>query len=86
MIRILMEFWWLILALTIFGVWWGFWGRKMQKDVASRVWFWVVVGSLATVIITLLSLGIFQHGNPSGHYTPAIVKDGKIVPGHVDSE
>jgi hypothetical protein len=62
----------------------------IRQGSASRASDWPVrtiayltVGGLVLTGVALLFFINFS-GSPTGHYTPAVVKDGKIVPGHID--
>jgi hypothetical protein len=62
----------------------------MRRGSAARAADWPVrtiayltAGGLVLTGIALLFFINFS-GSPSGQYTPATVKDGRIVPGHID--
>lgn len=44
----------------------------------------LTIAGMGLVIIGLIVLATFGGSDPGGTYTPAILKDGKIVPGHID--
>jgi hypothetical protein len=53
------------------------------SDWPGRVIAYLTAGGLVLTGIALLFFINFS-GSPSGQYTPAVVRDGKIVPGHID--
>lgn len=62
----------------------------LRQGTAGRAADWPVrtiayltAGGLVLTVIALLFFINFT-GAPSGHYTPATVEDGRIIPGHID--
>lgn len=44
----------------------------------------LIIAGIGLVIIGLIVLATYGGSDPGGTYTPAVLKDGKIVPGHID--
>jgi hypothetical protein len=49
-------------------------------------WLWPVLASLILAISGFIYMGITASGLSEGHYVPAKVVDGRIVPAHNESE
>jgi hypothetical protein len=45
---------------------------------------WLFAAGAAVVVATLLTFGSLSGGQPGQTYTPPVLKDGRIVPGHID--
>lgn len=45
---------------------------------------WLFTAGVAVVLITLIAFGTTSGGKPGQVYTPPILKDGRIEPGHID--
>jgi len=44
---------------------------------------WLLGAGVALVVITLIVFGSTSGGRPGQSYEPAVVKDGRIEPGHI---
>lgn len=53
-------------------------------DWPGRTIAYLTAGGLLLTGVALLFFINFAGAPPGGHYTPATVKDGRIVPGHID--
>lgn len=88
MIRIVAENIFLFLLPTIIYVAYIYLTREEKPD-AMRVLddaplIWLFVAGAALVIVVLASFGSVTGGKPGQVYTPPSLKDGRIVPGHID--
>lgn len=45
---------------------------------------WLFASGALLVIVTLAIFGTSSGGKPGQHYQPSIMKDGKIVPSHIE--
>jgi len=45
---------------------------------------WLFFAGTAVVLATIFAFGSVSGGKPGQHYTPPTMKDGRIVPGHID--
>ena len=57
-------------------------GGTRVMDEAPLVWLFIAGAVL--VIVTLVAFGSTSGGKPGQHYEPAVMKDGRIVPGHIE--
>jgi Family of unknown function (DUF6111) len=88
MIRIVIENILLFLLPTVIYVAYVYMTRD-EKPGASRVLddaplIWLFVAGAVLMLVTLITFGSMTGGNPGQKYTPPILKDGRIEPGHVD--
>ncbi len=88
MIRIVAENIFLLLLPTIVYVAYVYMTCE-EKPAAARVLddaplLWLFVGGVALVLITMLSFGSVTGGKPGQVYTPPVLKDGRIEPGHIE--
>jgi hypothetical protein len=88
MIRIVAENILLFLLPTIVYVAYVYMTRA-QKPGATRVLddaplLWLFVAGVAVVLITLIAFGSTTGGKPGQVYTPPVLKDGRIEPGHLE--
>ncbi|HRN84407.1 MAG TPA: DUF6111 family protein [Hyphomicrobium sp.] len=44
---------------------------------------WLFVAGAVLVIATLATFGTYSGGQPGQHYTPGVLRDGKIEPGQI---
>jgi hypothetical protein len=45
---------------------------------------WLTVAGTLLLIVALVTFGSTSGGKPGQHYTPPVLKDGKIQPGHIE--
>jgi Family of unknown function (DUF6111) len=88
MIRIIVENVLLFLLPTIIYVAYVYMTRD-EKAGATRVLddaplVWLFVAGAILMLVTLVTFGSMSGGKPGQTYTPPILKDGRIEPGHVD--
>lgn len=57
-------------------------GASQILDDAPLLWLFSA-GALL-VIVTLIAFGSTSGGKPGQHYEPPVMKDGRIVPGHLE--
>jgi hypothetical protein len=76
----------LLLPFAIYAVW-----LLATRGSAANVGDWtfrtiagLAVGGVVLMAISLVFFINFQGDPPGGTYTPATIKDGKLVPGHID--
>jgi hypothetical protein len=88
MIRIIAENILLFLLPTIVYVAYVYMTRE-EKPGAMRVLddaplVWLFVAGAVLVVATLASFGSLTGGKPGQVYTPPVLKDGRIEPGHLE--
>ncbi|HRN88502.1 DUF6111 family protein [Hyphomicrobium sp.] len=44
---------------------------------------WLFIAGVVLVVATLLTFGTYTGGKPGQHYTPGVLRDGKIEPGTI---
>lgn len=57
-------------------------GNLQVLDDAPLLWLFAAGAVL--VIVTLIAFGSSSGGKPGQQYQPPVMKDGRIVPGHID--
>ena len=86
----LMRFWPVLIPFVVYIIWLRRVGSKATIDgkpvlrFRDGPWYWVVLSSLLIGIGCLLLLGSSEE-NQKGDYVPPHMKDGKMVPGSVES-
>ena len=88
MIRIVVENILLFLLPTFVYVAYIYMTRE-ERPGATRVLddaplLWLFVAGALCVIVTLVAFGSISGGKPGQVYTPPVLKDGRIEPGHID--
>lgn len=88
MIRIIAENILLFLLPTIIYVAYVYMTRE-QKPGATRVLddaplMWLFAAGALLVVVTLVMFGSMTGGKPGQVYTPPVLKDGRIEPGHLN--
>jgi uncharacterized protein DUF6111 len=88
MIRIVAENILLFLLPTVIYIAYVYMTRD-QKPGATRVLddaplIWLFAAGVAVVLITLIAFGSTTGGKPGQVYTPPVLKDGRIEPGHLE--
>ena len=58
--------------------------RERFMSALVRPLIWLFIAGAVLVIVTLVAFGSTSGGKPGQHYVPPVMKDGKIVPGHID--
>lgn len=93
MLRLLIvHFWPVLLPLLLYVLWLMQARRKAAKAGEAHPaffagpWLWAVTASLAMAIGGFIVLGLSAKGDVEGHYVPAQMVDGKIVPAHNEPE
>ncbi len=88
MIRIVAENVLLFLLPTIVYVAYVYMTRDEKPGTASVLsdapLMWLFVAGALVLLVTLVAFGSESGGRPGQIYTPPILKDGRIEPGHVD--
>jgi hypothetical protein len=60
-------------------------GRASERsllDGAPYIWLFVLGAGL--VLIAMIAFGSTSGGKPGQHYSPPVMKDGRIQPGHIE--
>ncbi len=88
MIRIVIENLLLFLLPTIIYIAYVYMTRD-EKPGPTRVLddaplVWLFAAGAALMLVTLVIFGSMTGGTPGQTYTPPVLKDGRIEPGHVD--
>ncbi len=88
MIRVVIENVLLFLLPTLVYIAYVYMTRD-EKPGAARVLDdaplgWLFATGAALMLLTLVIFGSMSGGKPEQHYTPPVLKDGRIEPGHVD--
>jgi ABC-type Fe3+ transport system permease subunit len=88
MIRIVIENILLFLLPTFVYVAYVYMTRE-EKPEATRVLndaplLWLFIAGAVLVVATLIAFGNVSGGKPGQHYTPSILKDGRIQPGVIE--
>jgi hypothetical protein len=93
MLRLLIiRFWPALVPILLYAAWVCYARRKAAKAGEAPPaffdgpWIWAVTVSLLLCIGGFIMLGLTQEGLGEGHYVPAKLVGGKIVPGHVEPE
>lgn len=87
MIRIILVN--LLLLLLPMIVYFGYVYFKRRETpnaeiLADAPIFWLLAGGAGLMLIALVVLGQWETGDPGGRYVPPQVKDGVIIPGHIE--
>jgi uncharacterized protein DUF6111 len=59
-------------------------GRGTTRVLDEAPLIWLFVAGALLVIVTLVAFGSTSGGKPGQQYVPPTIKDGKIVPGHIE--
>jgi hypothetical protein len=85
----LFRFWPVLIPLLVYCLWhWRCVARAKKQGVApprfrDGPWYWAVMASLALGLFSFLFIGL-SHAPEKGQYVPPQMKDGNIIPGHVE--
>jgi hypothetical protein len=83
MIRVVLEY--VLPVLAPFAVYFGWmWLVERRADWREAPWFWLVAASIALLVATLAYVALSSGEKPNGVYHPPVLKDGKVVPGHIE--
>jgi hypothetical protein len=58
--------------------------RPGEQVLSNAPIFWLLSLGVAMMIASLVIFGKWEGGAPSGKYVPPRLKDGVIIPGHVE--
>ncbi|AHB49401.1 hypothetical protein W911_14990 [Hyphomicrobium nitrativorans NL23] len=96
MIRVVIENFLLFLLPTLIYAAWMLYMRSKDEArdedgnkppvrvlVDDAPLLWLFVAGAALVIATLVTFGTYTGGKPGQHYTPGVLRDGKIEPGQI---
>lgn len=97
MIRIVIENLLLFLLPTLIYAAWAFYqrsraemrdengdARPVSQLLDDAPLLWLFAGGAILVIVTLAIFGTTSGGKPGQQYTPGVLRDGKIQPGHIE--
>jgi hypothetical protein len=59
-------------------------GRGATRVMDEAPLIWLFIAGAVLVIVTLVAFGSTSGGKPGQHYEPPVMKDGRIVPGHIE--
>lgn len=86
------RFWPVLVPILLYVAWLWYVRRKAAKAGETQPtffdgpWLWAVMASLLLCIGGFIMLGLTQEGLSEGHYVPAKLVGGKIMPGHAEPE
>lgn len=86
---ILFRFWPALLPLIIYIIWHRLAVKRALKEgtppphFRDKPLYWAVISSLCVAALCFVFMGL-THEAVQGNYVPPMVKDGKIIPGHVE--
>jgi hypothetical protein len=93
MARILFEF---VLPIVLPTILYGLWlvaSRRRAEAVGGKLplwveapWVWLLALGVAFVALLTLAIALFGGGSVDGVYVAPHIKDGLVVPGHVESK
>lgn len=85
--RILYEFLLFILPFVAYGIWWRYALRhRDDAHLQKTPWARLVIVGLSLVVASFFFWRWEEGDHRDGTYVPARVKDGKIIPGHIDEK
>jgi hypothetical protein len=88
MIRIVVENILLFLLPTFVYIAYVYMTREERPGATSVLddapLLWLFVAGALCVIVTLVAFGSISGGKPGQIYTPPVLRDGRIEPGHID--
>ena len=91
MSRVLLQYLLPLLLPTILWLIWYFaigQRRAAADGTTSRLahgpWFWLVLGGLGLLGLSLIYTALTHGFDPSGTYVAPRLEDGRVVPGHVE--
>jgi hypothetical protein len=58
--------------------------EENQEIVADAPIFWLLAAGAGLMLAALVVIGQWEEGDPGGRYVPPQVRDGVIVPGHIE--
>jgi len=71
----------LLLPTLLFVLWRLAAGRAINL---STMWVWLIAGGLVLCSVTLVLVSVDFRGERAGKYVPPQLRDGLIVPGHIE--
>lgn len=74
----------LALFLTPFALYYLLVKRARRGEQITTPWLYLSLAGLLVAGSALVWYALTHGSDPTGQYTPAVLKDGKIVPGHID--
>lgn len=90
MIRIVIENLLLLLLPTLIYVAWVFLTSRgpgtQRKSLNDAPFIWLFLAGILLAVSVLVTFGTLEGGAPGQAYRPPEFRDGKIVPGHVDTK
>lgn len=73
----------LLLPTVLYVLWLTATGRR-PPDWGGTAWPWVMAAGVMLMLATLGLWGLGERNAPGGVYVPPVVKDGAVVPGHIE--
>lgn len=58
--------------------------RPNERVLNNAPIFWLLTAGIALMMGALIAFGRWDDNAPSGHYVPPRIKDGVVIPGHVE--
>lgn len=78
----------LLLPTIIWILWWLMLGRHAANGVVTRLehgpWFWLILGGLALLGLSLIFTAMTHGFDPRGKYVPPHWENGHVVPGRIE--
>jgi Family of unknown function (DUF6111) len=59
-------------------------GRPDEQILSDAPIFWLLAAGVALMLASLILFGQWEGGAPGKHYVPPRMKDGVVIPGHVE--
>lgn len=73
-----------LLLPTALYVLWLVTTRRGPPSLRNAAWPWMLSLGVILMLLTFTTWGLLEREEPGGTYVPPVVRDGVIVPGHVE--